>query len=82
MSKKPKLVGTEVQVGILSDDWRQEVIKLREKNRRLREVLGRLVFCEGAEFYPCAIEKGSHLCIDFEEWHKDALKQLKATQND
>lgn len=77
MSKKPKLIGTSVQVGLLSDDWRREVLRLRSQNRRLREILGRLVLCEDAVFYPCAIERSSPYCIDFEEWHKDAIAELK-----
>lgn len=74
--RKPKLVGTGVQVGLICDDWRQEVLKLRIENRQLRGLLGRLVFCEDAEFYPSAIENASPYCIDFEQWHEDAIKLL------
>ena len=81
-SKKPKLIGTGVQVGICSDGWRQEVLKLRLENRRLREVLGQLAFCEEAEFYSAAIERASPYCIDFEKWHKDALAELNKERSD
>ena len=56
--------------------------ELRIENRRLRNVLSDLVFSDGAEFYPGAIEKSSPYCIDFEEWHKEALAVLKGETND
>ena len=73
---KPKLIGTGIQMGLISDCWRKEALLLRQENRKLRGILGRLVFCEDAEFYPSAIEKASPYCIDFEQWHEDAIKLL------
>lgn len=48
----------------------------------LEELLGKLVLCEDAEFYPTAIERSSPYCIDFEEWHKEAIALLKGEANE
>lgn len=64
------------------DSARHSVGVLEERVAELEAVLGVLVFCEDAEFYPGAIEKSSPYCIDFEEWHKTARTALKGQDND
>lgn len=56
--------------------------ELEIENRQLRGLLCRLVFCEDAEFYPSAIESDSPYCIDFEQWHEDAIKLLTGGKDD
>lgn len=53
------------------------ISRLEARVAELEAVLARLVLCEEAEFYPSAIEKASPYCIDFEEWHKEAVAALK-----
>ena len=59
-----------------------EIEKLQARVAELEDVLGALVFCEDAEFYPGAIEKSSPYCIDFEEWHEEALAELSKERSD
>lgn len=66
----------------LCDEAADEIEKLQARVAELEDVLGALVFCEDAEFYPGAIEKSSPYCIDFEEWHEEALAELSKERSD
>jgi len=79
------LDATEAKVDELHDkldDAQSEAKALRARVAVLEAVLGRLVMCEDAEFYPSAIEKGSPYCVDFEEWHKEARAALNIQEGE